>query len=415
MINRMLRIPYGLGDRSQFSLSFKRILLPILLFCLIVSPSTQELTVTTLSDAFWAVSCYVALTLAVYHGLSHYISREHRLIKFAYQSRATQVQFAALMGALPGCGGAIVVTTQFISGRLGFGSVVAVLVSTMGDAAFLLLASEPKTGFAMIIMGIFVGSISGLVVNRLHRDEFLRPQPSNQHSSNVSASNQTSTSTLLGKTSSSSEKQSVMATAINLQGFLWSILLVPGAIVALLGSFQIDINTLLSLPGMTIEWVGSLILLISMTLWALTKEIEDYRSVVSEDDKCISSHPMQKTAQDTNFVTAWVVIAFLLFEFSAELAHIDFALLFSSWGIFLPLAGVLMGLLPGCGPQLLVTSLYLSGALPLSVQIGNAISNDGDALFPAIAMAPKAALVATLYSSIPALLLAYSYWGIFEQ
>lgn len=81
----------------------------------------------------------------------------------------------------------------------------------------------------------------------------------------------------------------------------------------------------------------------------------------------------------------------------------------------MPLMGLAIGLLPGCGPQILVTSLYLSGVAPLSAQLANAISNDGDALFPAIALAPKAALVASLYSALPALLVGYSYYFLFER
>ena len=54
-----------------------------------------------------------------------------------------------------------------------------------------------------------------------------------------------------------------------------------------------------------------------------------------------------------------------------------------------------------------MTSLYLAGALPLSAQLGNAIANDGDALFPAIAIAPRAAVAATLYSALPALVVGY--------
>ena len=59
--------------------------------------------------------------------------------------------------------------------------------------------------------------------------------------------------------------------------------------------------------------------------------------------------------------------------------------------------------------------MYLSGLIPLSAQIGNAISNDGDALFPAIAMAPRAAIVATIYSALPALLLAYGWYFFVEN
>ena len=110
--------------------------------------------------------------------------------------------------------------------------------------------------------------------------------------------------------------------------------------------------------------------------------------------KSSTSHPIQKAAQDTNFVSAWVILAFLAFELTTYFSGLDLGATFSNWGIWMPLVGLAIGILPGCGPQILVTSLYISGAAPLSAQLSNAISNDGDALFPAIAMAPKAALVA---------------------
>ena len=84
------------------------------------------------------------------------------------------------------------------------------------------------------------------------------------------------------------------------------------------------------------------------------------------------------------------------------------------WASIVPLISVLIGLLPGCGPQVLVTTLFIAGYLPLSAQIGNALSNDGDALFPAIAIAPKVAIVATIYSAVPALIFSYAYFFVFE-
>ena len=75
---------------------------------------------------------------------------------------------------------------------------------------------------------------------------------------------------------------------------------------------------------------------------------------------------------------------------------------------------IFFGFLPGCGPQIIVTTFYLNGYIPLSAEMGNAIANDGDALFPAIALAPKAAIIATLYSGIPAIIVAYGYMYLFE-
>ena len=113
--------------------------------------------------------------------------------------------------------------------------------------------------------------------------------------------------------------------------------------VAVLGSFQVDINELLSLPAMSIEWLGAGLIILSMLLWSLTKEIKDYESTVSEDKKTVSSHPLQKAAQDTNFVTAWVILAFMTFELIAFFGHIDLAATFSGWEVWMPLMGFFLG------------------------------------------------------------------------
>ncbi|KAB2825808.1 putative manganese transporter [Aliivibrio finisterrensis] len=387
---------------SQFSLQHKRLLLPITLLALVGAETTREITVTTLSDAFWAVSTYVAFTLVIYHYLSNIMGKTNRITALYNKSRTNQVVFSSLLGALPGCGGAIVVTTQYISGKVGFGSVVAVLTATMGDAAFLLIAAQPKVGFGVMALGVVVGAISGMVVNALHKDDFLRPETQDKQQDQTVENSEKNTSCLQVK-------------AINLQGVFWKWVLIPATMIALLGSFQVDINQLFHLPQHTIEWIGAILAIGSMMLWSLTKEISDYQSTVSEDNKCVSSHPMQKAAQDTNFVSAWVIVAFLIFELSTYFSGIDLHTVFLGYGMWMPLIGLAIGLLPGCGPQILVTSLYLSGAMPMSSQLSNAISNDGDALFPAIALAPKAAMLATFYSAVPAFVVGYGYYFLFEM
>ncbi|MCZ4295093.1 putative manganese transporter [Vibrio sinaloensis] len=384
---------------AQFAPAYKRLLLPVALIVLVVNPTTRLVTVNTLSDAFWAVSSYVAVTLAIYHYLSGFFSQDNRIVNLYQNSRNHQVLFAALLGALPGCGGAIIVTTQFVSGRVGFGAIVAVLTSTMGDAAFLLLASKPDIGFAIIGLGVMVGCVSGWMVNEIHADDFLRPD-TQQLPPSVDVCRKAT--------------RRVELHAINLQGVFWKWLLVPATAIAFMGSFQLDINQILSLPTMTIEWIGTALIISSTLLWSLTKEIKDYESTVAEDTKQVSSHPIQKAAQDTNFVTAWVIIAFMAFELFSFFGQIDISTSFAGLGVWMPLIGLAVGLLPGCGPQILVTSLYIAGVAPLSAQLANAISNDGDALFPAIALAPKAALVATVYSAIPAFIVGYGYYFLFE-
>lgn len=381
------------AESSTWQLHNKRLLLPVALFVLLFLPDTRALTISVLADAFWQVTAYVAATLALYHVISSRLNKHSHLSELLRDNSQYQVVFAALMGALPGCGGAIVVITQYVTGRLSFGAVVAVLTATMGDAAFLLLAAEPSTGLFILAIGTAVGFVSGLIVDKIHGADFMRPTM---------------------KAAESNPTESEQNPQIKLQGEFWKWLLLPASIVAILGSLQINVDELLSFAEGTTNIVGAVLVCISMLIWATSREITNYESAVSEDPKAASSKLFQRVGQDTNFVTSWVIGAFLLFELTMHWTGVDLASLFQNWTLLLPLMGVAIGLLPGCGPQILVTSLYLSGAVPLSAQIGNAISNDGDALFPAIALAPKAALIATLYSSIPAVIAAYGYYFLFE-
>ncbi len=66
-----------------------------------------------------------------------------------------------------------------------------------------------------------------------------------------------------------------------------------------------------------------------------------------------------------------------------------------------------VGFVPGCGPTMVATALYLDWAILLTAQLGKASSKDGDALSPAIARASNGTGLATLCSAIPALLAAY--------
>ncbi|GHG02806.1 hypothetical protein GCM10017161_34730 [Thalassotalea marina] len=349
-----------------------------------------------MSDAFWQVAVFVALTLIVYHLVAHRVSLIARQKSFA-PTGPWKIVLASFMGVIPGCGGAIIVITQFVSGSMSFGAIVAVLTATMGDAAFLLLAAQPETGLFVIILSFSVGIISGLIVDRIHGQDFLKPalDCSKEH-------------TACRRWFPKQSKR------IKSQGLLWQWLVIPGAVVGLFMAAQQDVETWFFISDNTIQVLGALIVLVFIVLWATTTEVKDFESIVAEDKKSTHSKTFQRVALDTNFITSWVVIAFLMFELLVFYTKLDLTQVFTAIPSLLPFIGVVIGMIPGCGPQIITTTLYLSGAIPLSAQIGNAISNDGDALFPAIALSPKVAIMATLYSSIPAFVVAYGYYFIFE-
>lgn len=349
----------------------------------VVNPEFAQVLIGTISDAYLQVTTFVAATLLIFYGIERLFGFD--AIRLLSRSGKWQVPLAAALGALPGCGGAIIVVTNYVSGRLSFGAVMATLTATMGDAAFLLIAKEPVTGLIVMAVGLIVGTVSGYIVDFIHGIDFLRPTPSQDQLDDVNQQR---------------------PQAPRFMNRLWLVALVPGVIFGLLGAFQIDLDAKLatSLIAEPVTIFGFLAGSLCFGMWLLPQFIK-----ANEAKKSGTPSVIDQTITDTNFVTGWVIIAFLIFEVSIFATGYQLATLFEGLALWVPLMAVLIGLLPGCGPQILVTTLYLSGVVPLSAQIGNAISNDGDALFPALALAPKAAIIATIYSTIPALLLAYGW------
>ncbi len=385
--------PSTLGQPSLLETSGQALhgfmlVLPALLagFTMIITDTDfGEVIFTSIADAYIQVSTFVAATLLIVYGIEKFLNID--VTAALRRDTFWQVPVAAALGALPGCGGAIIVVTQYVTGRLSFGSVVAVLTATMGDAAFLLIAQEPLTGLAIAVLGFVVGTLSGWIINAIHGSDFLRGGVAKEFEHNEDSSTRWI-------------------------DYLWLVMMMPGIVLAVLVAFQVDADAFLANP--LFDRPATLLGVIGGVL-ALSMRLAPRFGFLGDKAFSKNNTIVRRTIADTNFVTTWVVAAFLLFELSVYFFGLDLKNLFTGMALYTPLMAVLVGFIPGCGPQVLVTTMYLSGIIPLSALLGNAISNDGDALFPAIAIAPRVAIVATLYSALPALLISYGWFFLVEQ
>ncbi len=380
------------------SVNWGKWLLYVIMVGLLVNPQTRILLMWVLRDAYLSVVVFVAATLALFYILEDWLGLDVAGLLQRY-SRVQPV-IAAVAGALPGCGGAIVVVTQYVKGGISFGALVAVLISTMGDAAFLLLARKPLVALGLFAGSIVVGSISGMLVDAIHGPDFLRSKK---------------TGKLL------CHKHRNLVAPMSLFGWAWMLILIPGVVLGLADAFQLDADALLGIEGFSPRLVvGVFGASLSLMMW----DILPLQKTPSEPHCCHAHRELvvkwkygstiSRIANDTNFVTKWIVLAFLLYELALFFSGVQLEQFFSLWAPLVPLMGIVLGFIPGCGPQVVVTTLYVNGLIPFSAQLGNAICNDGDALFPALAVAPKASLVATVYSAVPAVLLAYGWYWLFE-
>lgn len=373
----------------------KRLLLPLAIALLLFNDNTRTVTLSVLSDAYFQVAALVYASLAFYYMATRRISAD-AIGRYMKTHPIHEVGLSALLGALPGCGGAIIVVTQYTRGVTSFGAVVAVLTSTMGDAAFLLLAQSPIDALIVMAISVSVGALTGFTVNQFHN--YQAPQ------------NKGAQSGLQGQASESV----ISKGSVKLSTWFWLAICIPSLAITLALAFQLPVHEYFFIEEKTFTNIGATLCIASLALWALCGSGTGYASVTKEDVTPPPLRWQEKAALDTQFVLAWVVLAFMMFELAILWFGLDIASTLQTMGPGLVALAIIVGFLPGCGPQILVTSLYLNGAIPFSAQLGNAISNDGDALFPAIALSPKAALIATVYSAIPAFLVGYGYWYFFE-
>jgi len=332
-----------------------------------------DVTRSLMVDAYVQVSSFVAATLLIFYGSEKLFNFEMGSV--LRRSRLAQVPMAAILGMTPGCGGAVIVVAAYSSGNVGLGAVVAALTATMGDAAFLLIAVRPDAAMVVLPISVAVGIASGYLVDLFEKRDY-----------RGSARTSCELAPLIGKTRA--------------RDFAYFLVFIPGIALGIMQIMQLD---LVALFGPLQAIVGLAGIALGLTIWAASPLF----AMTNARDSALT-----RATEETSFITVWVVFAYAAYEYVTAFAGLDLEAMFASVGILLPLIGILVGFVPGCGPQVVVCTLYINGLVPFSALIGNAISNDGDALFPAIALNPRAAVMATAYSAVPALIVGYFFYFV---
>ena len=371
----MTELVMQLGRKFQY-LRFSKIMLFSCILTLFFFEQTREILLFSASDAYVAVSSFVGVTLIIFVFLE---KRNFNLQRFIEKNKNYEIPTSAFLGVIPGCGGAIMVMSLYTRGVVSFGSVLAALIATMGDAAFLLIASKPQAALVILPVTFLTGIVSGYLVKPFTKNFINKISLKKDLNKNL-------------------PKNKIPKYFYS----FWLMCLIPGIILGVLNAFQIGISFYI----FGIDLIHSFSFILAMyciLLWVFNPLTDIQMASIHENS-------LRRVADTTCFVTVWVIIAFVTYEL------IDLStkgLIFDSlkyFGPFIPLMAIIIGFIPGCGPQIMITSMYVSGQIPMSAQIGNSISNDGDALFPAIAISAKAAIIATLYSAIPAIFIAYLWY-----
>ncbi|WP_439028009.1 putative manganese transporter [Haloarchaeobius sp. DT45] len=392
-----------------------------------------DVTLGSLRDGYVQVSAFVAITVLLF-GLVQYRTGGALLTKIEENERL-QPLFGALMGLTPGCGGAIVMMPLYVRGTVSFGTVVATLIATAGDAAFVILVLAPEAallaygisfvvavvfGYLVDTVGLGVGRVDAAVARLqpattdggsavVGRRSTVTPNPAHDYGCDCPTHAHE-----LGP-----DRHSPVLTPLSHAAHVvwWVAALaavVLGVTYLVRGAPDVSMTLGLGFDGLFTVF-GLLGTTLSFYLYFVGRHYIGEGSVGRVRESFDSLYQtFQHAAMETSFVTVWVIGAYLLYEYFLLVTGADIAAAAQAAGVIAPIAGAAVGLIPGCGPQIVLAGVYANGGLPFSALTANAISQDGDALFPLIAIDKKAAIVASIYTTVPAIVVGVALhlvWG----
>ncbi len=404
-----------------------------------------EILVVSVRDGFVQVSAFVAITVLIFSYVQYRTGG--RIVTYLENNERMQPLAGALLGLTPGCGGAIVAMPLYIRGTISFGTVVATLAATAGDSAFVILALAPEAalyayglafvsavlfGYAIDLWGLGVGRVDRAVerIGRPMTDGgfrttnvadggpsvpgFEREARDNDHGHR---SDETSgpRSGPVGWDDAAVERLTpAMVRVSHAAHVLWWVVagaaLVAGVTYLARGAPPVPLEVGPTFVGL-------------FTVAGLTGTITSFylhfvgRRFIGEgqagrvrDDFASAYETFQHAAMETSMVTVWVIAAYLVYEYGIVLTGVSIAEVAAAAGVLAPIGGAVLGLVPGCAPQIVFAGIYAEGGIPFSALTANAVSQDGDALFPLMAIDLKAAIVATIYTTIPALVVGVALY-----
>ena len=270
-------------------------------------------------------------------------------------SRWSQYWVAVLLGVTPGCLGAFVVVALYMHRTISFGAVVACMIATSGDEAFVMLAMFPSEA-TLLMLGIAgVGLVAGVVTDLLIR----RPRALGTHH---------------GLPIHPDENDCRCFHRAQVLAQLKHPSAERGLLVIGLGVFVVALLAGQLGPPM---WNWIRITLLATGMFALFV-------VVTVPQHFLAAHLWSHVAlQHVPRIFAWTLAALTAIALLERQVHVEAFIRDNLW-VTLGVASI-VGVVPESGPHLVFVTLYDHGKVPLSILAASSIVQDGHGMLPLFA------------------------------
>ena len=354
------------------------------------------------------------------------------------KTRTGQVVIAALLGSVPGCMGGFAAVSLYTHRLFSFGALVAMMIASSGDEAFIMLAMFPKQAlvlFAILfVIAIVTGILTDMVADRRHRRHCSR----HDHSECIEPSDcQDGYHIHDGDRCCSHAGDNDAGDTVPLRKqkrhFGWkriTMLVGVAVFIAALGTgklahdhsahtghphevhahethvhteacghdheamqehyhsegtFRID---LLSEDWMNVLFAGLSVIILVVLIFASDHFVEEH----------LWNHIVRRHLP---VIFAWTFGVLLIL--GIMLQHLDITHWISDNTPLMILLAALIGIIPESGPHMIFVTLYASGVIPFPVLLASSISQDGHASIPLLAESRKSFLKAKMINFATAL------------
>ena len=284
-----------------------------------------------------------------------------------------QYLLAVLLGATPGCLGAFAVVTLYSHRMVSFGALVAAMVATSGDEAFVMLALFPGTAGLLMAVLALVGWVAGAATDallpvprasahgfELHEEDDCRSFPGRRILAQL-------------------REPSVVRGSLALATLAFLVVLASGS-------------------GLAPSSVGLRALLAGLGVFTLFV-------VLTVPEHFLEAHLWHHVVlQHVPRIFAWTGGALLVTRLAMELWPASPPSATAHWLVLA--AASLLGLVPESGPHLLFVTLFDQGLVPLSTLVASSIVQDGHGMLPLLAHSWRAFIKVKIINLVVGLIVA---------
>jgi len=321
-----------------------------------------------------------------------------------------QVVVAALLGLVPGCVGGFAVVSLFTHNLLSFGSLVAMMIASSGDEAFIMLAMIPKTAIFLFVMLLFIGIGAGLLVDRFIKvkkrpfaaEEFSLHEECCDKNENQPKHDHSHPQIFSGKgvpRKMTKERISIMA---GIAVFIIAVVMgllehkhiegeagheghaheMVAAAPAEIHEHN-DVHTA-EFDIFSERWINLIFAGVSLFVLILTARANEHFIKRHLWDHVVKKH--------FRSIFLWTFGALLVIHFGMQ--YIDIQHWIKENVIIMILIAVAIGIIPESGPHMVFITLFAGGMIPFSVLLASSIAQDGHTALPLLAESKKSFVLA---------------------